>query len=78
VEKMLKICALCCKSQIAGRSIVRKGLAKNKGGTGKKIARSTSRTFLPNLQKMRILINNRPKKVYVCTKCMKKGRVQKA
>lgn len=75
---MLKICALCGKSQIAGRNIVRKGLAKKKGGTGKKVSRTTPRTFLPNLQKMRILIDNRPRRVYVCTKCIKKGRVQKA
>jgi len=74
---MLKICAICGKSQVAGKSIVRKGLAKKKGGTGKKIVRSTGRTFLPNLQKIRILINNRPEKVYVCTKCIKKGRVKK-
>ncbi len=75
---MLKICALCGKGQVAGRSVVRKGLAKKKGGTGKKVTRSTPRTFLPNLQKIRILINNRPKRAYVCTKCIKKGRVQKA
>jgi len=74
---MLKICALCGKGQVAGRSIVRKGLAKKKGGTGKKVTRSTVRTFLPNLQKMRILINKRPKRVYVCTKCIKKGRLQR-
>ncbi len=75
---MLKICALCGKGQVAGRSVVRKGLAKKKGGTGKKVTRSTLRTFLPNLQKIRILINNQPKRAYVCTKCIKKGRVQKA
>mgnify|MGYP001559877882 FL=1 len=75
---MLKICAICGKTQVAGKSIVRKGLAKKKGGTGKKIVRSTARTFLPNLQKIRILINNRPEKAYVCTKCIKKGRVKKA
>jgi len=74
---MLKSCALCGKGQIAGKSIVRKGLAKKKGGTGKKVTRRTIRTFLPNLQKMRILINNRPKRVYVCTKCIKKGRLQR-
>ncbi len=75
---MLKICVICQKTQVAGKSIVHKGLAKKKGGTGKKVTRSTGRTFHPNLQKIRILINNRPQKVYVCTKCIKKGRVQKA
>jgi len=74
---MLKICAICGKNQMAGKSVVRKGLAKKKGGTGKKVTRSTARSFLPNLQKIRIFINNRAQKVYVCTRCIKKGRLQK-
>jgi len=75
---MLKICAICGKGPLAGRNIVRKGLAKKKGGTGKKVVRTTKREFLPNLQKMRILINNHPQRVYLCTKCIKKGSFQKA
>lgn len=74
---MLKKCALCGKRSIAGKAIVRKGLAKKKGGTGSKISRRTNRYFLPNLQKMRILIHGHPRKVYVCTKCIKKGEVIK-
>lgn len=74
---MLKICAICQKVRVAGKSIVRKGLAKKKGGTGKKVTRSTARAFLPNLQKIRIVLNNRVKKAYVCTKCIKKGLVRK-
>jgi len=75
---MLKICAICGKGSLTGRVVARKGLAKNKGGTGSKICRSSKREFLPNLQKMRILIDNHPRKAYVCTKCIKKGRIQKA
>jgi len=74
---MLKICAVCGKKPITGKKVVRKGLVKAKGGTGSKIVRSTKRKFLPNLQKIRILINNRPKKVYVCTQCIKQGRITK-
>jgi large subunit ribosomal protein L28 len=58
--------------------VVRKGLAKKKGGTGSKIVRSTKRKFLPNLQKMRILIANHVRKVYICAKCIKKGDFKKA
>jgi large subunit ribosomal protein L28 len=76
--QMLKICALCGKGAQTGRSVVRKGLAKKKGGTGSKIVRSTKRWFFPNLHKIRILIDNLPKKVYVCTKCIKKGDLIKA
>ncbi|MFH1269881.1 MAG: 50S ribosomal protein L28 [Candidatus Omnitrophota bacterium] len=75
---MLKICAICGKSKGAGKSVVRKGMAKKKGGTGSKIARSTARSFLPNLQKIRIVIDGQIQKAYVCTKCIKKGRVKKA
>jgi large subunit ribosomal protein L28 len=75
---MLKRCAICGKGEQMGRVISRKGLAKKKGGTGSKIARSSKREFLPNLQKLRILINNHPKSVYVCTKCIKKGRIVRA
>ncbi|MFA5089843.1 MAG: 50S ribosomal protein L28 [Candidatus Omnitrophota bacterium] len=75
---MLKICAICGKTPLAGRVIVKKGLAKKKGGTGKKVARVTKRSFLPNLQKMRALINGHPKRIYICTRCIKKGRIQRA
>jgi len=75
---MLKICAICGKSKVAGRNIVRKGLAKKKGGTGKKISRVTKRVFSANLQKMRLVINNHITRAYVCTKCIKKGRIKKA
>lgn len=75
---MLKKCVLCGKGELTGKTVVRKGLAKSKGGTGKKTVRSTKRKFRPNLQKMRILINGHPQKVYVCTKCIKKGLIRKA
>ncbi|MBU4346090.1 MAG: 50S ribosomal protein L28 [Candidatus Omnitrophica bacterium] len=75
---MRKKCTLCGKGAMRGRSLVRKGLAKKKGGTGKKTVRSTKRQFLPNLQKIRILIGNRPRRAYVCTRCIKKGKIKKA
>lgn len=75
---MLKICAICGKKALTGKSVVRKGLAKKKGGTGSKIVRSNKRKFHPNLQKIRLLINGSPKRAYVCTKCIKKGRIKKA
>lgn len=75
---MLKKCAICQKGALTGKTLVRKGLAKKKGGTGSKISRANKRRFLPNLQKVRILINGCPKTVYVCTKCLKKGNILKA
>jgi len=75
---MLKICHLCGRKPVAGKVIVRKGLAKKKGGTGSKISRRTQKIFLPNLQKMRIMVGGHPQRVYVCTKCIKKGDLVKA
>ena len=75
---MLKICAICGKKPMTGMSVVHKGLAKKKGGTGIKIARATKRKFLPNLQKIRIFVGKRLKHVYVCAKCLKKGEIRKA
>lgn len=74
---MLKKCVICGKGALTGKLVVRKGLAKKKGGTGSKIVRSTKHKFLPNLQKIRILLNNRLRKAYVCTRCIKKGLIQK-
>lgn len=75
---MLKKCAICKKGELKGKTVTRKGLAKSKGGTGSKISRWTMRRFLPNLQKMRILVKGHPRRVYICAKCIKKGNFQKA
>lgn len=75
---MKKQCALCGKGAMSGKTLVRKGLAKKKGGTGSKVSRAILRKFLPNLQRMRILLNNRPQRVYVCTQCIKKGDLVRA
>ncbi len=75
---MFKVCFKCGKKKMAGKTLVRKGLAKKKGGTGSKISRRNKRDFLPNLQKMRVLVDGHPKKVYICTRCIKKGDILKA
>ena len=74
---MSRVCAICKKGPAAGRSIKRRGLAKKKGGVGRKITGITKRVFLPNLQKVRATINGTVKRIYVCSKCLKAGKVQK-
>jgi large subunit ribosomal protein L28 len=39
---------------------------------------ATKRRFDVNLQKIRILQDGAPVRAYVCTRCLKSGRVQKA
>jgi large subunit ribosomal protein L28 len=75
---MLKRCAICGKGEMQGRAVSRKGLAKSKGGTGKKTTRTTRRSFLPNLHKTRAFLNNKPQIIYACTKCIKAGKLQRA
>jgi large subunit ribosomal protein L28 len=75
---MLKKCALCGKGTLRGNTVVRKGLLKKKGGTGSKIVRWTKRDFLPNLQKLRVVIKGKAQRAYICTRCIKKGTVVKA
>ncbi|GBC88155.1 50S ribosomal protein L28 [bacterium HR13] len=42
-------------------------------------AEQNSRTFKPNLHKMRVRLNDSTvKRVYVCAKCLKAGKVVKA
>ncbi|MDD5669696.1 MAG: 50S ribosomal protein L28, partial [Candidatus Omnitrophica bacterium] len=65
---MLRKCALCGKGPLTGKKVVRKGLLKKKGGTGSKIVRSSKRAFLPNLQKIRILVDKKLTRMYVCAK----------
>ena len=37
----------------------------------------TKRTYKPNLQKVKILVNGKPKKVYVSAKALKSGSVER-
>jgi len=75
---MSRVCTICGKGPMAGRSIALRGLAKKKGGVGKKITGVTKRRFLPNLQTIRIIQNGGSKRVKVCTSCIKAGKIQKA
>jgi len=40
--------------------------------------RHTKRTFKPNLQRVRAYVNGVPKRIRVCTSCLKAGKVRKA
>ncbi len=72
------VCEICGKGPVAGRAIARKGLAKKKGGVGKKVTGISPRRFLPNLQKIRADLHGVRKTLRICTKCLKAGKVQRA
>ena len=74
---MSKVCVICGKRPHTGNKISRRGLAKKKGGVGKRITGVSKRTFLPNLQKVRAVIDGKVKTIRVCTKCIRSGKVVK-
>ena len=39
---------------------------------------ATKRRFEPNLQRVRVLLGGKRTRAYVCTRCLKGGKVQKA
>jgi len=62
---MAKVCHSCGKGPAFGQSRSHSMVA-------------TKRRFNPNLQKVRIMLDKTPKRVYVCTRCLKAGKVTKA
>ncbi|MFZ5639605.1 MAG: 50S ribosomal protein L28 [Bacillota bacterium] len=38
----------------------------------------TKRTWSPNIQKVKAVVNGVPKKLKVCTRCLRSGKVQRA
>ncbi len=74
----MRACAICGKTLAFGNQISRRGLAKKKGGVGKKITGVSVRKFLPNLQRVKVLVDGAVKRLKVCTRCIKSGRVRKA
>lgn len=75
---MSKICEICGKKPAAGRTIKRRGLSRKKGGVGLKITGINLRRFLPNLKTVRAIVNGAPKRIRVCVKCLKAGKIKKA
>ncbi len=75
---MSKICEICGKKPAAGRTIKRRGLSRKKGGVGLKITGVNIRRFLPNLKTVRAIVNGTHKRIRVCVKCLKAGKVRKA
>lgn len=61
---MSKRCEICDKGTVHGHSISH---AHN----------TTNRTWKPNLQKVRALIDGAHRRIWVCTRCLRSGKVVK-
>ncbi len=65
VFEMARMCEICGKKPMAGNHVSH---AHNR----------VPRRFLPNLQRVRAVVDGSVKRVLVCTNCIKSGRIQKA
>ena len=62
----MAVCYICGKKTAHGNRVAHS-------------ATTTKRVWKPNLQKVKVVLpNGSTKKVYVCTKCLKAGKVRKA
>lgn len=61
---MSKQCAICGKATVTGRNISH---AHN----------VTSRTWKPNLQRVRAVVDGATQRIWVCTRCLRSGKVEK-
>ena len=75
---MARICELTGKGPIKGSHIWRSGKAKKKGGIGTHVTAITKRRFMPNLQRVKALVNGEVRYIRVTASALKKGLVTKA
>ncbi len=62
---MARRCAICGKGSTRGHRVSHSNV-------------HTKRTWHPNLQKLRVWVDNKPRRVYVCTACLRAGKVRRA
>ena len=74
---MPRVCQFSGKKTRAGRTYTTRGLAKAKGGVGKKTTGKTNRRFKPNIQRVRAVVNGRVTRVKIAAKYLRRGLVQK-
>ena len=62
-------CEICNKSVNYGNKL---------SVTRSHISKRTSRTFKPNVRTVKAMVNGEAKKINVCAKCLRSGKVTKA
>ena len=75
---MARICELTGKRPIKGSIIWRSGKSKKSGGIGTHITAITKRRFMPNLQRVKALVDGEVRYVRVTANAIKQGLVVKA
>ena len=71
---MASVCEVCGKHPSFGNSVSRLG----RNALRRRVKSRTRRRWNPNIQRVRAIVNGSPKRVHVCTSCIKAGKIQKA
>ncbi len=75
---MARICELTGKRPMKGSIIWRSGKPKKQGGIGTHVTAITKRRFLPNLQRVKAVVEGEVRYIRVAASALKKGLVVKA
>lgn len=62
---MSRKCDVCGKGQITGHAVSHSN-------------RHAKRVWAPNIQRVKAIVDGSPKKINVCTRCLRSGKVQRA
>ena len=62
-------CKICDKSVRTGHRI---------SITRSQVSRRANRTWKPNVKRVRVIENGTPKRIYVCTACLRSNKVTRA
>lgn len=62
---MARFCEVCGKGKMSGHLVT----FSNK---------KSNRTWSPNVRRIRAMVNGTPKRIYVCTRCIRSGNVERA
>ena len=74
---MPRVCYFTGKKTTFGNQITHRGKAKYLGGVGTKVTGVTARTFKPNIQKVRAVIDGQVVRIKVSAKAIKAGHIVK-
>ncbi len=62
---MAKVCVVCSKSKATGHKVSHSNV-------------KTKRKWRPNIQRIKIMLNGSPRRVNVCSRCIKAGKIKRA
>ena len=74
---MPRVCYFTGKKTSFGNQVTHRGKAKYLGGVGTKITGITGRKFMPNIQKVRAVVNGRIVRIKVSAKAIRNGMITK-